>query len=194
MTNRFRRLIPATAVLATAGAVVLPRTADATGALPAITVSLKGINGVTVSGDEVSGAVSVTATFTGKVPIGPNVFPTFGLVRLNPGVTGQQAGASVPSHGGDINALTAYASLFVSAAAPATVQTVLTPGNYVALNLTGNGRPASAPFTGNPVPVAGRTASGCGDPNRYRVRLPAPHRATQWDRRAGPRTTAGSST
>ncbi len=147
MTNRFRRLIPATAVLATAGAVVLPRTADATGALPAITVSLKGINGVTVSGDEVSGAVSVTATFTGKVPIGPNVFPAFGLVRLNPGVTGQQAGASVPSHGGDINALTAYASLFVSAAAPATVQTVLTPGNYVALNLTGNGQPASAPFT-----------------------------------------------
>jgi hypothetical protein len=147
MTNRFGRLITAAAVLATAGAFVLPGTADAIGALPTITVALNGINGVTISGDEVSGAVSVAATFTGKVPSGPNVFPAFALVRLNPGVTGQQAGASIRSHGGDINALTAYASLFVSAAAPATVQTVLTPGNYVALNLTGNGQPASAPFT-----------------------------------------------
>ena len=106
-------------------------------------MALNGVNGVTISGSEVSGAVSVTATFTGKVPGGPDNSPAFGLVRLNPGVTIQQASGAVNSHGGDINALTRYANLFVSAAAPATVQTALTPGNYVALNITGSGQPGS---------------------------------------------------
>ena len=65
-------------------------------------MALKGVNGVTVSGSEVSGAVSVTATFTGKVPGGPENSPAFGLVRLNPGMTIQQAAGAVNSHGGDI--------------------------------------------------------------------------------------------
>jgi hypothetical protein len=150
MTKRTLPLVPLIATagaLASAGAFGFSGTAAAAGALPTIAVTLKGINGVTVSGSEVSGAVSVTATFTGKVPGGPNNSPGFGLVRLNPGVTIQQASGAVNSHGGDINALAGYATLFVSAAAPATVQTVLTPGNYVALNITGNGQPGFAPFT-----------------------------------------------
>jgi hypothetical protein len=52
----------------------------------------------------------------------------------------------VQSAHGDINALTPYGSLFVDAEAPGTVETVLTPGRWVALNTTGN-TPAFAPFT-----------------------------------------------
>ena len=149
MIRRFGSVVAAAGVLATAGLFALPSAADADGSLPTLTVALKGIAGVSVSGSEVSGAVSITATFTGKAPpSGPNSNgPSFGIVRLAPGVTIQQAAGAVNASGGDLNALTPYARLFVSAAAPATVQTVLTPGNYVALNDTGNGQPGFAPFT-----------------------------------------------
>src|SRR5207249_9862044 len=70
-----------------------------------------------------------------------------GIVRLNPGVTIEQASAAVNSHHGNLDALTPYGTLLVDAGAPATVQTLLTPGNYVALNGSGNGQPAFAPFT-----------------------------------------------
>jgi hypothetical protein len=97
----------------------------------------------------VSGAVSIAATFTGKAPPpGPNSNgPSFGIVHLRPGVTIQQAAGAVNASGGDLNALTPYGQLFVSASAPVTLQTVLTPGSYVALNETGNGQPGFAPFT-----------------------------------------------
>ena len=149
MIRRFGSVAAAAGVLATAGLFALPSAADADGSLPTLTVALKGITGVSVSGSEVSGAVSITATFTGKAPpSGPNSNgPSFGIVRLAPGATIQQAAGAVNASGGDLNALTPYARLFVSAAAPATVQTVLTPGNYVALNDTGNGQPGFAPFT-----------------------------------------------
>ena len=115
--------------------------------LPTLKVALTGTTGVSVSGSMVSGAVSVTSTFSGKAPSGPNANgPTVGLVRLNPGVTLQQAAGAVQSHHGDINALTPYGALVVDAGAPGTIQTVLTPGNWVALNVTGN-TPAFAPFT-----------------------------------------------
>ena len=148
MTKRLGSLAAAASVLATASMFALPGAAHADGSLPTLTVALKGITGVSVSGSEVSGAVSITATFTGKAPSGPNSNgPSFGIVHLRPGVTIQQAAGAVNAAGGDLNALTPYASLFVSAAAPATVQTVLTPGSYVALNDTGNGQPGFAPFT-----------------------------------------------
>jgi hypothetical protein len=58
---------------------------------------------------------------------------------------------AVQSHHGDPNALTPFGSLSVAADAPGTVETVLTPGNYVALNLTGNGPAANvAQFTVTP--------------------------------------------
>jgi hypothetical protein len=53
----------------------------------------------------------------------------------------------VASHHGDPNALTGLASLFADNAAGVPTQTVLTPGDYAALNLTGNGNPGVATFT-----------------------------------------------
>ena len=58
-----------------------------------------------------------------------------------------QAVGAVQSAHGDINALTPYGSLFADNSAGVPTQTVLTPGNYVALNITGNGNPGLAPFT-----------------------------------------------
>ncbi len=149
MTKRLGSLAAAASVLATASMFALPGAAHADGLLPTLTVALKGITGVSVSGSELSGAVSITATFTGKAPpSGPNSNgPSFGIIHLKPGVTIQQAAGAVNASGGDLNALTPYGSLFVSASAPAKVQTVLTPGSYVALNDTGNGQPGFAPFT-----------------------------------------------
>ena len=86
--------------------------------------------------------MSVTSTFSGKGQGG------YGLVRLNQGVSLPEVLQAVQSHHGDPNAPTPFGSLLVAADAPGTVQTVLTPGNYVALNLTGNGLSANvAQFT-----------------------------------------------
>jgi hypothetical protein len=115
--------------------------ASAASTLPTLNLALTGKTGIKVSGSTVSGAVNVTSTFTGKGQ------GEFGLVRLDPGVPFMEAFHAVQSHHGDINALTPFGSLFVDAGAPGTVQTVLTPGNYVALNITGNGQPAFAQFT-----------------------------------------------
>ena len=137
------------AVLAVAAGTAFTLTGGITAAsgastLPTLNLALTGTKGISVSGSEVSGAVNVVSTFSGNP--GPNG-PSFGIVRLDPGVTIQQAAGAVQSHGGDLNALTPYGALFVSNSAPGTVQTVLTPGNYVALNTSGNGQPAVAPFT-----------------------------------------------
>ncbi len=147
MTKQFRVLMGAVGALGVAGALLLPGGAGAASSLPTLTVALHGAHGVSVSGSMVSGAVSVTATFSGKAPSGPNSGPAFGLVRLDPGVTIQQAAGAVQSHRGDVNALTPYGTLVVSQSAPAVLQTVLTPGNWVALNISSNGQPGFAPFT-----------------------------------------------
>jgi hypothetical protein len=116
--------------------------ASAASTLPTLNVAVTGKTGIAVSGSKVSGAVSITSTFSGKGQ------GSYGLVRLDQGVTFQEALRAVQSHHGDPNALTPFGSLFVSADAPGTVQTVLTPGNYVALNVTGNGPAANvAQFT-----------------------------------------------
>jgi hypothetical protein len=120
--------------------------AGAAPTLPTLKLALSGKTGITVSGSEVSGAVNVVSTFTGKGP------GAAALVRLNPNEPANQAlseaFAAVQSHGGDINALTATGSaLVVDMNAPGSVQTVLTPGNWAALNVTGNGQPAVAQFT-----------------------------------------------
>lgn len=134
-------------VVALASGVASASHARASSSPPTLNVALTGTTGVSVSGSMVSGAVNVTSTFSGQAPSGPNANgPTVGLVRLNPGATLQEAYSAVQSHNGDINALTPYGSLFVDASAPGTVQTTLTPGSYVALNITGN-TPAFATFT-----------------------------------------------
>lgn len=151
MSKRLSSLSATAGALALTGALVLAGAAGAAGgagSLPTLNIALTGTNGVSVSGSEVSGAVNVVSTFGGKAPSGPNSNgPTWGLVRLNPGVSVLQAVAAVQSHHGDINALTPYGALVADNSAPGATQTVLTPGNWVALNITGNGNPGLAPFT-----------------------------------------------
>jgi hypothetical protein len=151
MSKRLTSLIATAGALAVTGALVLAGGAGAAGtpsSLPTLNIALTGTTGVTVSGSEVSGAVNVVSTFSGKAPSGPNSNgPTWGLVRLNPGVSVLQAAGAVQSAHGDINALTPYGSLFADNSAGVPTQTVLTPGNYAALNITGNGNPAIATFT-----------------------------------------------
>jgi hypothetical protein len=141
--KRFGSLVVVTSVVA-ACVVGLAGVGGASAAstLPTLNVAVTGKTGIAVSGSEVSGAVSITSTFSGKGQGG------YGLVRLNQGVSFPEALQAVQSHHGDPNALTPFGSLSVAADAPGTVQTVLTPGNYVALNLTGNGPAANvAQFT-----------------------------------------------
>jgi len=151
MSKRLSSLIATAGALAVTGALVLAGGAGATGAaggsLPTLNIALTGTTGVSVSGSEVSGAVTVVSTFTGKG--GPG---SFALVRLNPNLPPQtavqQGFAAVQSHHGDENALTATGSLVVaSAQAPSTIQTLLQPGAYLALNVTGMGQPGLTMFT-----------------------------------------------
>jgi hypothetical protein len=146
--KRFGSLVAATTVVATcaAGLFAGVSAAGATSTLPTLNLALTGTTGVSVSGAEVSGAVNVVSTFTGKGQ------GQAALVRLNPAVPAAQALAqgfqAVESHHGDLNALTALGDALVfDAGAPSTAQTVLTPGAWVALNVTGNGNPAFMPFT-----------------------------------------------
>jgi hypothetical protein len=147
--SRFRSLVAASSVGAAcvvglAGGVTA---ASAASRLPTLNIGLAGKTGISVSGSEVSGAVNVVSTFTGKG--GPG---SFALVRLNPNLppqTAEQEGfAAVQSHHGDEDALTATGSSVVaSAQAPGTIQTVLQPGAYLALNVTGMGQPGVTMFT-----------------------------------------------
>jgi hypothetical protein len=151
MSKRFGSLSAAAGVVACTGALALAGAASGASSLPTMNIALSGTTGVTVSGSTVSGAVNIVSTFTGKAPSGPNSNgPTFGLVRLNPGATVQQAAAAVQAAHGDLNALDPYGSLLVDANAPGTVQTVLSAGNWAALNITGNGQPGIATFTVTP--------------------------------------------
>lgn len=135
------------AVAAVTGALVPAAGARSAASLPTLKIALKGVRGISLSTTTIeAGALNVTATFSGKVPRN-SMGPSAGIVRLDPGVTIQQAAGAVNSHQGDIDALTPYGALVVDEQAPGTVQTTLTPGNYVALNSTGNGQPGFAPFT-----------------------------------------------
>jgi hypothetical protein len=145
MPKPFGALIAASCALTITAATLLPGGASGASApstLPTLNVAVTGKTGIAVSGSTVSGAVSIRSTFSGKGQGG------YGLVRLNQRVSFQEALGAVQSHHGDPNALTPFGSIVVSADAPSTVQTNLTPGNYVALNLTGNGpAPNVAQFT-----------------------------------------------
>jgi hypothetical protein len=146
--KRFASLIAGTSA-AIASAVLLTAsipTASGQSTIPTLNLALTGTNGISVSGSAVSGAVNVVSTFAGK-GLGQAA-----LVRLNPSVPPATAVAqgfqAVVSHHGDLNALTPLGDAFVfDAAAPGSAQTVLTPGNYVALNVTGTGNPGSQLFT-----------------------------------------------
>lgn len=141
--NRFRSVVAVACVVASVGVVTA---ASAAATLPTVNIALTGTKGISVSGSEVSGAVNVVSTFSGKG--GPGAFA---LVRLNPNLppqmAAQQGFQAVQSHHGDLNALTATgSSLIASAQAPGTIQTVLQPGAYLALNVTGMGQPGLTMF------------------------------------------------
>jgi hypothetical protein len=148
MTRRFGSVLGVMSTLACAagfalnmGAASASTGASAAATLPTLNLSLTGTKGIAVSGSQVSGAVNVVSTFTGHGQ------GSGALIRLNPGVAFQQAFNAVQSHHGDLNALTGLATLSYDADAPSVTQTVLTPGNYVALNISGNGQPAFKQFT-----------------------------------------------
>jgi hypothetical protein len=145
---RPRGMILGGLVLVAAATVVLAGSAwAARTALPTLNIALSGAKGISVSGSMVSGAVSVVSTFSGTLPRGSMGGADFGLIQLRPGVTLSEA-ERAGQGSNDLNALTPYASIVVDANAPGTVQTVLTPGTWVALNLTSEkGQPGIAPFT-----------------------------------------------
>ena len=114
----------------------------AAGGLPTITVNMTG-SSITVAGTLQSGAVNIVSTTSGE-PAGE---PT--LVLLKPGATFAQAFAAAAAHNGDPNYIAPYGSIVFDANAPkgtSTAQTVLQPGNYVALDTTKNS-PAKWPHT-----------------------------------------------
>jgi len=143
--KRFASLIAAAGAVAAVSAFAPAGGASGAGPLPTLNVALNGKTGITVSPSSIpSGAVNVVATHTGAGASNAS----FALVRLNPGVTPQQAFQVVGSHHGDENALTPYGAVFASANAPGTIQTVLLPGfTYVALNTTSGGQPGAQAFT-----------------------------------------------
>jgi hypothetical protein len=115
------------------------------GALPVLKLALNGKT-VKVSGATVSGAVTVQTTVT-KEPQGE---PT--LAYLKPGVTPQQAFGAIAKAGGDLNALGPYGAIVFDANAnkgTSSAQTVLQPGNYLALDTENNNAkvPPNTTFT-----------------------------------------------
>ena len=143
--KRFALPVAAAGAVACSCALALAGGASGASSLPTLNLALTGASGVSVSGSEVSGAVNIVTTFKGSVPRGGNG-PSFALARLNPGATFQQAFGAVQAAHGDLNAITRYGALLVSGG-PGSTQAVLTPGQWVALNVTGNGAPAVQPFT-----------------------------------------------
>jgi hypothetical protein len=125
----------ALAALAAGGA-----SATAAGTLPTFAVTMTG-NAISVPSSVAAGAVTVVSTVSGEAAGSPT------LVRLDPGVTFQQAFAAAQAAGGDPNALQGLASIVFNVPAnkgTSSAQTVLTPGNWVALDTTKN-NPAKWP-------------------------------------------------
>jgi hypothetical protein len=140
-----KRLASLTAAAVAASVLALSGGASGASPLPTMNVTLTGTTGISVSGSTVSGAVSIVSTHTGAG------MGDYALVRANPNVPPAQAlaqgFAAVQAAHGDLNALTALGdAIVVDAPAPGTVQAVLTPGTWIALNLTGMGQPSHVVF------------------------------------------------
>jgi hypothetical protein len=115
-------------------------TATAAGTLPTLTLTMTG-KSITATQSVPAGAVNIVSQVSGE----PVASPT--LVRLEPGVTFPQAFAAVGAGHGDPNALDGLATIVANPEAPkgtSNAQTVLTPGNYVALDTEGD-NPAKWP-------------------------------------------------
>ena len=118
--------------------------AAARAVLPRIDVTSNGKK-ITVSGALVSGGVRIVARATGRHAAEP-IF-----VRLDPGVTLAQFLKILPKAAADPNNLDGTAAIVtdtqVSRHGTSRIQATLQPGQYVALDVAGNGRPPLTPFT-----------------------------------------------
>jgi plastocyanin len=148
-----KRLTLLAAALASAAALTTAAVSGAqTSALPTLTLSLTG-TAITVGGNVQSGAVNITSTSTAK-----EAEPT--IVRLNPGVTADQLLAAV-AHIQDPNDVAAYGSIVFDADAPrgtTSAQTLLTPGDYLALDTQGD-NPTKWPHAAFTVTAAAQPAA-----------------------------------
>ena len=134
-------------------AVASGATATAAGTLPTLTLTMNG-KSITATQTVPSGAINLVSNVSGE----PVASPT--LLRLEPGVTFAQAFGAVGAGHGDPNALDGYGTIVANPEAlkgTSTVQTLLAPGNYVALDTAGD-NPAKWPHvnfsvTGNPAPA-----------------------------------------
>ena len=128
--------------------------ATAAGSLPTLSLTMTGKT-ITAPTTIAAGAVDVESAVSGEAAGAPT------LVRLDPGVTFQQAFGQVQSHHGDPNALDGYGTIEFSTQADkgtSSAQTVLPAGDYVALDSAKN-NPAQWPIanftvTANPTPAA----------------------------------------
>jgi hypothetical protein len=122
---------------------VAASSAQSSRSLPVITITMNKTS-ITVAGTLQSGAVDIRSTTTNEASGSPV------LVRLNPGVTADQAFAFVASPAAqDPNNVSRLGSIVFDADAPqgtSDVQTTLQPGNYIAIDVAGN-NPATQPHT-----------------------------------------------
>jgi hypothetical protein len=153
--KRIALLIASTAAIA--GSVIATASAGATSSassLPVLTLTMDG-KSIKVGGSTQSGAVTVSSVVSSKAaaPI---------LVKLAPGVTFAKAFGSVAQHHGDPNYLSGLAAItYSNETAPrgtSSAQTLLTPGNYVALDTTNN-NPAKWPSASFTVTTAAAPAA-----------------------------------
>ena len=134
------------AVVAAGACLALASSAQAASTLPTLSLAATA-SSITVSGSTQSGAVNVVSTATGVKEATVLVF------LLKPGVSIAEVEAGQKSGGGrDPNTLGKYGSIvFVTEAEPgrsSEIQTILQPGQYVALIPSeGKGPKAKTPFT-----------------------------------------------
>src|SRR6201996_4276470 len=147
--------------------------ATAAGTLPTFAVTMTG-SSISVPSTAPAGAVNVVSTVSGEAAGSPT------LVRLQPGVTPAQAFDAVQSHGGDPNALQGLASVVFNVQAnkgTSSAQTLLTPGNWVALDTTKN-NPNKWPFatftvTANAAPASLPTPGATVEAQEFRFVAPS---------------------
>ncbi len=133
---KIKRSLLVTTVLSMAaiasGLVLMTASSVAASSLPTLTLALTPKT-VTVGGSQVSGAVNVVTTVTGEKSDSP------GLFLLAPGVTPAEFGKAAAALGNNtpLDAIDPYGTIVMDADAsegtPTSVQTVLVPGTYVAL-------------------------------------------------------------
>jgi hypothetical protein len=138
-------LLAAGAPLVAAGTLALASSSSAAThkGLPKLTLTANG-SSLKVSGPKVSGATDVHMVVSGES------HASLILGRLDPGVTYAQVAKAVPAISKDPNAVEAVGAFVFANTAPkgtSDVQTVLKPGKYFALDVTGKMAPRTAKFS-----------------------------------------------